>query len=155
MKSKNLTDLRIFIYIWSIMRENLNRIFAVFMALIVMLSTISFTVDMHYCGNSLVDSSILNNAKTCGMEAMTPDEAGCEIKVPDCCTDKQIVFEGQDELKISFEELSPDQQLFITSYVFTLVNLFEGLEEHVVPFKAYSPPLVVKDIQKLDEVYII
>ena len=28
----------------------------------------SFTVDMHYCGDTLVDSAIFHKVKTCGME---------------------------------------------------------------------------------------
>ncbi len=125
------------------------------MALAVMLSTMSFTVDMHYCGDSLVDTAIITKAKSCGMDTMAVNSSDCELMVPDCCTNSQIVFEGQDELKMTFDDLSPDEQLFILAYAVAFVNLFEGLEEQIVPFKAYSPPRVVRNIQKLDEVYII
>lgn len=137
------------------MKEVLQKISAVFLAIIVMLSTMSVTVDMHYCGDSLVDTAFITKADSCGMEAMTVNSSDCEILAPNCCTNAQIVFEGQDELKISFDDLSPDEQLFIVAYVVSYIDLFEGLQEQIVPFKAYSPPRVVRDIQKLDEVYII
>ena len=137
------------------MKDVLHKIFAVIMAFTVLFSTTSFTIDMHYCGDSLVDSSVLSKAKSCGMETMSVDRSDCEVKKPNCCTNAQVVFEGQDELNISFDDLTSDEQLFLIAYSFTYINLFEGLEEQVVPFKAYSPPRVVKDIQKLDEVYII
>ncbi|NNK69602.1 MAG: hypothetical protein HKO96_03920 [Flavobacteriaceae bacterium] len=137
------------------MRQSINKISAVLMAFIVMLSTLSFAVDMHYCGDSLVDTSILNNAQSCGMEAPDSETSDCEIMKPNCCTDTQFVFEGQDDLQLSYEDIDFDNQIFIASYILTYINLFEGLEDQIVPFKYYSPPRVVKDIQELDQVYLI
>ncbi len=38
------------------------------MAIVVLLSTMSFTLDMHYCGDTLVDIAVFKKAETCGME---------------------------------------------------------------------------------------
>lgn len=38
------------------------------MAFVVMFTTMSFTVDMHFCGDSLVDFSLFAKAESCGME---------------------------------------------------------------------------------------
>ena len=73
----------------------------------------------------------------------------------DCCSDVEIVMEGQDELKISFDKLTFDQQLFVASFVYSYNNLFEGLEEKVSSHNDYPPPLVTRQIYKLDETYLI
>ena len=126
------------------------------MAVVVLFSTLSFTIDMHYCGNSLVDAAVFQKAKGCGMEMeVSTSSSTCSTVKKDCCKEDQIIVKGQDELKIAFEKLSIDQQFFIASYIYTYIDLFEGLEQKAIHFKEYSPPLVIKQIYKLDETYLI
>ena len=47
------------------------------------------------------------------------------------------------------------QQQFLTTFLYTYINLFEGLPKQVIPHKDYSPPNLVSDIQVLDQVFII
>ena len=138
------------------MKVFIKNIASVFLAFLVLFSTMSFTISEHYCGNTLVNSSIFSKAKNCGMEMpqKSPKE-GCSIEKKDCCKDVVKLIEGQEDLKIDYLALSFDQQLFITSFVYTYINLFEGLDKKSIPFKDYSPPLIVKNIHALDEVYII
>ena len=125
------------------------------MAVVVLFSTMSFTVDMHYCGDTLMDTAVFHKVKSCGMEMGKPSSEDCNITIKDCCTDEQISIDGQDELKISFDKLSSDQQLFVTSFVYSYIDLFEGLEENVTSFRDYVPPLVIRQIYKFDETYLI
>lgn len=127
------------------------------MALIVLFSTMSFSVDMHYCGDHLVDFSFAEKVNTCMMKAEMSKSTDCtvmEMKM-DCCSDVEIVVEGQDDLKISFDQLSFDQQLFVASFVYSYINLFEGLEENSIPFRDYSPPPLIRDVQILDQTFLI
>ncbi len=126
------------------------------MATLVLFTTMSFTVDMHYCGDSLVDFSLVQNAHSCGMEGEAPTR-DCENRITEksCCTDKQVVIEGQDEIKMSLDTLNFDQQVFVASFFYTYINLFEGLDTNVIPFKDYKPPLLIRDIQKLHESYLL
>lgn len=142
------------------MKTLINKLISVSMALVVLLSTLSFTIDMHYCGGVLVETAIFKKPKGCGMEmetgAVKENRQGCSITKKGCCTDEHIVVDGQDELKLStFDKLTLEQQAIVVSYFYSYINLFEGLENNLVPFKNYSPPLVVKDIHVLDEVYLI
>lgn len=126
------------------------------MAFVVLFSTMSFTIDMHYCGDTLVDTAIFQKAKPCGMEMEAATfSSTCSITKKDCCKEDQIIVKGQDELKISFEKLSVDQQFFVASFVYTFINLFEGIEQKALAFKEYSPPNVIRQIYKLDETYLI
>ena len=125
------------------------------MALVVMFSTMSFTVDMHYCGSTLVDKALFTKAKSCGMQMQTLSPTDCSVIQKNCCSNKQLIVEGQDELQVTFNNFTFEQQVFVTAFFSNYINLFEELENHIIPFKEYSPPLVVRDIHKLDEVYLI
>ena len=125
------------------------------MALVVLFTTMSFTIDMHYCGNTLVEAAIFHKAKGCGMEMQKPSTKSCSITLKNCCTDKQMIFDGHDELQLSFHTLSFEQKQFFASFIYTYINLFEGVEEEVNSYRDYIPPLVVREIYKLDETYLI
>jgi hypothetical protein len=137
------------------MKKVIHKITAICMALVVLISTMSFTMHMHYCGDTLVDSSYFTEAESCGME-MSQDQlaSDCEVVKKNCCTNKQITVEGQDELKLS-HELHLDQQVFLAALVITYIDQFETCEERPSAHKDYQPPPLVKAIYKLDEVYLI
>ena len=120
------------------------------MALLVLFSTVSFTVDKHFCGEILVDQAVFSEAKTCGMHGDKP--ASAEDK---CCDEEKVVVEGQKELKISFDDLDLDQQVFLASFTYSYANLFEGDAQAQTPFFHYKPPLLVYDIHLLDETFLI
>lgn len=128
------------------------------MALIVLFSTMSFSVDMHYCGDHLVDFSFTEKVDTCIMRAeMSKSSSECAIMKMemDCCSDAEVVIKGQDNLKISLDQLTFGQQLFVVSFTCSYINLFEGNDENIIPFKDYSPPPLIRDIQILDQTFLI
>jgi len=128
------------------------------MALIVLFSTMSFSVDMHYCGDHLVDFSIFDSVDTCIMKAeMSKSSSECSVMEMemDCCTNVEVVLEGHDDLKISFDQLTFDQQVFVASFIYAYITKFEGLDENIVTFKEYSPPPLIRDIQILDQTFLI
>ncbi|MFI0429190.1 HYC_CC_PP family protein [Mariniflexile sp. HMF6888] len=137
------------------MQQVFHKIMSIFMSFVVLFSTMSFTIDMHYCGDTLMDTAIFHKAKTCGMEIQKTAASSCSIVKKGCCKEEQIVVKGQDELKIAFEKLSFDQQIFVASFVYSYVNLFEYIEEKAYTISEYPPPLIVKNIYKLDETYLI
>ena len=135
-------------------KQFLHRTFSFALALLVLFSTVSLTIEKHFCGDVLVDVSVFSEVKKCGMNAFEMEQEAITKK--SCCKDELHVFEGQDELKsTSFEDLNFQQQLFITTFPYAFVNLFEGLEAQIIPHKNYSPPNLVADIQVLDQVFII
>lgn len=137
------------------MKPLLHKIISFSMALVVLFSTMSFTVDMHYCGDSLMDTAIFHKVETCGMEMDNPGNESCSIVKKDCCKDEQVVMDGQDELQLVFNDISFQQQVFIVSLVYSYINLFESVDKNTSSLEDYKPPLVVRQIFKLDETYLI
>ncbi len=138
------------------MKKHFHNILALLMSFVVLCSTMSFTVNMHYCGKTLVDVALFKDAKTCGMNMQQSLDSFEDVyKKKGCCTDKQLAYEGQDELKISLDKLSFEQQIFVVSLYTSYLDLFEQLEPSSIPFKEYPPPCLVKDIQILHETFLI
>ncbi len=139
------------------MKQFFHKSMTVFMASVVLMSTMSFTVDMHYCGDTLVDFSFIHQVKTCGMEK-EQDIVSCEkptVSEKSCCTDKQMIKEGKEDLKVSFEQFTVAQQVFFTSFTFAYIRLFEGTESKEVAFIDYAPPFLKQDVQALHQTFLI
>ncbi len=137
------------------MKKVFQQILSFCMAFIVMFSTMSFSVDMHYCGDTLIDFSLMQNVKSCGMEKQAVTDCETTISKKSCCSDKTVTVKGQDDLKTSFDKFSFEQQVFITSFVYSYKSLFEVSETTTTPFKAYSPPFIIRDVQLLDQIFLI
>ena len=137
------------------MKQIFHKIMSLAMTFVVLFSTMSFTVNMHYCGDTLVESAIFQKAKGCGMEMEKPSTEECSITKKNCCDDKQLAIEGQDELQLQVDKITFEQQVFIASFVYTYINLFEGLDNNVSSFEEYKPPLVIRQLYKIDETYLI
>ena len=138
------------------MKQIFTKILSILMAFVVLLSTMSFTINEHYCGDFLVDSALFSKAESCGMEMENPSpNRDCSVEKSNCCKDVFTQFNGQNELNSDLSSLTFNQQVFVASFIDSYLNLFEGFEKDSNPFKEYSPPFIVKDIQVLDEVYLI
>ena len=137
------------------MKQIFHKIMSLAMTFVVLFSTMSFTVNMHYCGDTLVESAIFQKAKGCGMEMEKPSTEECSITKKNCCDDEQLSIEGQDELQLQVDKITFEQQVFIASFVYTYINLFEGLDSNVSTYEEYKPPLVIRQLYKIDETYLI
>ncbi|HEY5689665.1 MAG TPA: hypothetical protein VIS27_15280 [Yeosuana sp.] len=133
-----------------------QKIMALLMSLVVLFSTMSFTIDMHYCGDILVETAIFHKAKGCGMEMEdSAANSECSTIKKGCCKEEKIIVQGQDELQLTFDKLTFEKQFFVSSLLYTYVLFFESEGESIISFLEYPPPLIVKKLYKLDETYLI
>lgn len=133
----------------------LHKIVSLVMAFVVMCSTLSFTINMHYCGDTLVETVVFQKAKGCGMDMQKPASEGCSITKKNCCKDHQLIVEGQDELQLQPHTISFEQQVFITAFIYSYTIRFENIDNKVTSFQNYKPPLVIRQLFKIDETYLI
>lgn len=137
-----------------------HQIFSVAMALLVLVSTLSVSIEKHYCGEHLVDVAIFAEVDKCGMEAdgmdmNTSDEENM-LMAKSCCKDVVDLYEGQDELSIEkTKELSNSQKVFVLAFTAVFGGLDSFEFQNPAPFEHYSPPPVDKDIQVLNQVFLI
>ncbi|MHA7864053.1 HYC_CC_PP family protein [Flagellimonas marinaquae] len=128
------------------MKQIFHQIVSSLMALLLMASTVSWTVDKHICMGRVMDISLFSHADDCGMD-MDMETS--------CCDDESFTVQGQDNLKISFENFELDQHAFLTSFVQTYFQLFEVELEQPSSFIAYNPPPLIRDVQVLDQTFLI
>ena len=136
------------------MKQILHQFISSLLALLVLLSTVSWTVDKHLCMGRVMDISLFAHAVDCGMEeAMTAmDDQNIQNS---CCDDESFTVQGQDDLKLSWNDFDLDHQVFLVAFAQSYLNLFVPVEEIPAPHEKYPPPILVKDIHILDQVFLI
>jgi len=134
-----------------------HKTISVILSIIILISTSSFAIESHYCGDMLIDSSLFGKASNCMCEKVESDNHSdkTEIDVGDCCKEKVIVHDGNDEIQKTQFQLTLENTLFLQPYFYSYINLFEGIEYRIAPFKGYSPPLLVTDLQVIHESFLI
>jgi hypothetical protein len=138
------------------MKQLFKKISAIIMALVVLFSTMSFTVSEHYCGGYLLDSALFSKADVCSMDVQkTSSEKDSCNNDKNCCTDITKHIEGQSDLRIDFLSLNFEQQIFVASFAYAYLNLFEGPAKNIIPFKHYTMPFLVTDILVLNQTFLI
>lgn len=139
---------------------------SIFLAFQVLLSSLSFNIGMHFCGDSLKSFSLFDKAKPCEHSAMADGHKGMKdcpfhsqekkSDKDDCCNDKEVKVEGQDIdttiSSFSFD-LSPHFE-FIAAYALSLRNLFQE-ETYSSKYLSYKPPLIQVDIPLLIQTFLI
>lgn len=130
----------------------LSHIASVFMALLVMVSTMSFTVQSHYCGNILVDKAIMKPAKTCSMH----DSKGHQSSEDDhCCDEETELVKGQNQLKLSDTHTMLKAPLALSIYAYIhFINPVEVEPLQTLVFDD-SPPDLEFDYCVRHQVFLI
>jgi hypothetical protein len=137
------------------MRKFSLKIVSILMAFVVVFTTLSFTVDMHFCGDTLVETAVFQKVKGCGMELQKPSKEDCVVKSNNCCNDKQLTIDGQQELQISFSAFSFEQLLYVTSILNTDKEFSQVIDKSVPLYKGYALQLVIRQLYKIAETYLI
>ena len=102
--------------------------------------------------------SLIGKAKVCAEKVQKkkePTKQCTTLQEKDCCSNQSFVKTGDDTIKNANTQLEAESIIFLNTFFYVYVNLFEWLEKNIVPFKQYRPPLLSKDIQILHETYLI
>lgn len=100
-----------------------------------------------------MDIAFFVDADDCGMEAaiaLLEDDTQNH-----CCDDESFTIEGQDDLKLNWNDIELEQQIFIVSLIQSYFKIFSASTEEVLPYEQHPPPKLVKNIQLLDQVFLI
>ena len=148
----------LFFYIFVlIMKQFLKKSISICLVFVVLFSTMSFTIDMHYCGGTMVDFSFFNNVETCEMEKeeVTANCQNSTLSEKSCCSEEQFVQQGQDNLKETFSHITFEHQAFVAALIHSYIHLFEETITHEVSLVQYLAPFVTRDVQVLHQTFLI
>jgi hypothetical protein len=127
------------------------------MAVLLLASTTSWTVDKHYCMGHLQDVALFANAESCGMAMDAPEDLAFSDTPDSCCKDVVVFINGQNDLKQVTNDVGIGHQSFWfdNPFTYTYGSLIPPVGQRMVTQKHYPPPLLVKNIQLLDQVFLI
>ena len=132
------------------MKSFFSKIVSFSLAVLLLFSTLSFTVGSHYCGNILVDKAVLSKAEPCEMHQKNSSE-----KDSDCCDDEVELIKGQDQLNIQSTDFELPHPVFVEAFVFTFFSTTYFETEVNTTIYEDPPPLLQRDFQTLYQVFLI
>ena len=140
------------------MKALIRQIISVCLAVLLLFSTLSFHLDLHFCGKHLMDFSLTYKAPSCGLElAQNGQPPSCVMAVMNCCSDVRIIVEGQDGTALSAFDFSPAPAIAwaakpeVPSLVFSC--WIYPLTANI--YKDYSPPPLIRNVHLLYETFLI
>jgi hypothetical protein len=125
------------------------------MSLVVLFSTSSFSVDLHYCCDNLIDIGIFEQAETCSVKFQKSGKDKCEDSSEFCCHNEKLYKSGHDDLKKSLSDYSIIDSTSFNETYHSYFVLFFQLKKKTKTFNDYRPPLLFKDFHILYETFLI
>ncbi|WP_417602584.1 HYC_CC_PP family protein [Owenweeksia hongkongensis] len=141
----------------------MKEIVSIFLAFQVLLSSMSFNIGMHFCGDKLQSFSLFDKATPCE-HAVNKEASSCPFhanmspsKKKGCCDDKEVKIDGQEHettLSSSVLDFSPDFK-FIAAFVISYSQLYSVDAGLSSKFHNYKPPLIRVDIPVFIQTFLI
>lgn len=136
------------------MREVFRKITAVLMVAILLLSTTSFSIYKHFCGDNLVAISTEKVDSCCDSEINIKSNK-LNFSEKDCCKNetsyKDIqIFDTTNSVKIT-----KSQSLFLTSLYYNFIEKSTYVNTTKNYYKDFSPPKLVSNKQVLFQTFLI
>ena len=143
------------------------RISAILMAMLMLISSTGFSMDIHYCQNKLAGISFFGKADCCAKAAKTKPchsqqtkatTGVCKAEKDGCCRNESIIIKKADFDATSAQYVAVHniQFDFIAVPVSFALNLTDyNVQLDVLPFDQYKPPLPDRDFQVLYQIFLI
>lgn len=139
------------------MKRILTKILSFFLTILVLFSSVSFTVKKHLCGGQVYSESFFGKAEKCGM-----DDDACELAANNtsyskksCCEDKIQFINGSIFEKVPTLKLNNKQQQDLTIFVLIDTVLFSQNKNESTHSKNYFPPPNTHNFNILYQVFRI
>jgi hypothetical protein len=149
------------------MKINLShRISAMFMATLMLLSTIGFSMDIHFCQGNIAGIRTLGQTDGCCNQQSHNDKTNTRIKCADksnsidkkgnCCHNEHLVIYKVD-LEAPALQLTTTQavQLNVLATPLQVWNLNMPTKKGINAYEIYHPTIPDKDIQVLFQRFLI
>ena len=145
----------------------ISKILAPFLTLMVFISSMSCTIDFHYCQGQLKSYSLLGKAKNCHEisekiascphhQNENSDSLACTEDDKNCCSNETIHIESDiDKPLINLDFLTIDSHYFVVAFKASTFTDLLGEVEDNIPHAHYKPPLIQKDISVLFESFLL
>ena len=137
------------------MKNSLHKLFSVSMAVLLLLSTISWTVEKHICMGQVLNVAWFHSAEDCAMDAGLVLSDDSSLLIRHCCDNESFTMQGQDDLNHDTFNLDFSQQVFLISFTTSYLNLFQEFTDKEIVFDSCPPPILAEDLNILHQVFLI
>lgn len=134
--------------------KTIRTISSLLLAMLVLVSSTSFTVGMHLCMGEVQDITMSSKAEACEMERKLPP---CHRHLPaPCCEDEAMMHEAQD-LKITGSQvhISAITPIDIEQPLILISEIIPSEASARTRYPDYSPPLRSYDLTVQHRVFLI
>ena len=152
-----------------IFNRTYQRVVALTLAFLMLMTSVSFAVDMHYCDGELKSVSLFGKAQTCHEKAVEQDKPACphhqkmqqqsnddEMDKNDCCENKTTIIQADDDRAKSDLVAPTFQQLqqFVIAYVIAFHTEITTDKQSIQDI-SYQSPFISRDIYVLSETFLL
>jgi hypothetical protein len=137
------------------MNTIVKKISTTLLSFIVLFSSMSFTIDKHYCGNNLMDVSYFGDADNCGSEEVTMNSRTSLIKQNNCCKDETTLLESSIFNKEKFINLQHIDAEVLFFKANSYLGTYKDIAIEIEYYTDFSPPDIAQDIQVLHQAFLI
>ena len=145
------------------------RVVALVLALLMFTTSVSFALDMHYCGGRLKSVGFFHQAKACTGEMDTSVKPACRhtaktahcpapsFQKKKCCQNRTVHVESVQDLAVqgSNATISRPLQQFVAAFVQVFFTLPVEPSRQSIPVEQYRPPLIPRDIPVLTQSFLL
>lgn len=130
------------------MTKILKHITTFFMALLVLVASMGFTLNKHFCGGELKQVAINKQVELCVMCKAAEEKPACHKEQDkDCCENQQDKVEINDlTLAKKIDKQIQSDFNFIALAPILLSNIHVDLSSNSIHLKEYAPPLIAHNI---------
>lgn len=133
------------------MKQYFRKTTSVTLAFLLLFSTLSFAVEKHFCGDSLIDVSFVGKADLCDVEMQSD-----VVQIKECCKDEVQNIHGQDELQLqNLEKITFTKQQFLSAFVYSFSPTFSITTQKIPFVREFLPPAIFTNFQVKYQTFII
>ena len=135
-----------------------RRFLATILIFFVLLSSFSFNVNAHFCGDNLKSFSLFGSASKCGMATDNYSDFCSSTQSLDaegCCTDFQVIVDGQEHQNDNNDSELQLRSTYILLLVASTLEITQTLPFEKMDQIMESPPNLQEDIQIQFQTFLI
>jgi len=147
------------------MKEITSKIASFLLAIVVLLSTFSFSVDKHYC-NGHLSSPNVSGIETCDMnmhKCKMSQEKKCEkeniscrkIQKENCCKHVIKIISNDNQEQLTVQKISLKKIHILLAFINSYASIFKNYITNFIPVKNYISPTVFHDFGVLFQTFRI
>jgi len=151
------------------MKEVFYKIASFLLSFIVIFSTLSFSVETHFCGDDVVDTSFFGNANACETDDDHNNDChnDCHVDLfekhedkfsnshSNCCTNETLFIEGSNFTTDSSKFDSDVDDLFLNDFQKYSFTTNTYINKNECNHKYYIPPILNYNYQVIFQSFLI